>query len=536
MSQNSENARPPPSAPKPDVHGTGRLVSNVLWSWAGQLVLIVSGFLIPRLIAHELGQERLGVWDFSWAVVSHFAIINFGVISSINRFIARYRAQQDIENINRVASCGAVLLRAMGATVVVTAALCAAAMPTIMQSSPAAYGQEARALVMILGTAVAVQFANSVYGGVLTGCHRWNLHNAVYAGTYGINLAGMVLVLHSDLGLIGLAGVMLTTEILAAVARRALAYRTLPYLQIQTRRFDKGTAYEMFRFGGKTIVGDLGALLVTQTVSLMIASYLGPALLTLYARPMSLIRIIGSFMAKYSTVLVPTASSLDGSGQRDTLSTFASAALKNSIFLSLPVFVGFAILGPDVITLWMGPEYSQGGVVATLAITSFFSQVNSPLHAILIGANMHGRIGIVLIFGAVVSVTSGYLSMRWLGAQLPGIVLAVTVPWALFNFISVPLYLARHLKIEALPLLARAWKGPVQYCVPYSAGLLAVMQFGPAESSSRLMLGMAVGAILLAVPYWLYVVPQHWKNRILETACRVLGCHRPSSVASSTDP
>jgi hypothetical protein len=43
------------AAPKKDLTGRSRLVSNVLITWAGQMVFFVSGFIMPRLIDHKLG-------------------------------------------------------------------------------------------------------------------------------------------------------------------------------------------------------------------------------------------------------------------------------------------------------------------------------------------------------------------------------------------------------------------------------------------------------------------------------------------------
>src|SRR3954469_22956445 len=87
-----------------DRTGRSRLVSNVLFTWGGQMVFFVSGFIMPRLIDHKLGHEVLGVWDFSWSLVTYFRFLEMGVGASVNRYVARYWGKGDIEGINRVAS------------------------------------------------------------------------------------------------------------------------------------------------------------------------------------------------------------------------------------------------------------------------------------------------------------------------------------------------------------------------------------------------------------------------------------------------
>src|SRR5690348_219890 len=92
------------AAPEPsvdDLTGRDRMVSNVLASWAGHLVFIVAGFVMPRQIDRHIGQVGLGVWDFGWTAVNYFFLAQIGVGVSVNRYVARYRAAQDVAGLGR---------------------------------------------------------------------------------------------------------------------------------------------------------------------------------------------------------------------------------------------------------------------------------------------------------------------------------------------------------------------------------------------------------------------------------------------------
>jgi len=79
-----------------DLTGRSRMAWNIIVSWAGQFVFIVAGFIMPRMIDRNLGQETLGIWDFSWSMVTYFGLIQVGIGSSVNRYVARYPAASDI--------------------------------------------------------------------------------------------------------------------------------------------------------------------------------------------------------------------------------------------------------------------------------------------------------------------------------------------------------------------------------------------------------------------------------------------------------
>ncbi|MCH8193555.1 MAG: hypothetical protein IIA65_06015, partial [Planctomycetes bacterium] len=93
-----------------DVTGRDQLVSNVLFSWASHLVFVAAGFIMPRMIDNHLGQELLGVWDFGWSLVAYFSLVNAGINSSINRYVAKYYGARDIAGVNDVASSGLCVL------------------------------------------------------------------------------------------------------------------------------------------------------------------------------------------------------------------------------------------------------------------------------------------------------------------------------------------------------------------------------------------------------------------------------------------
>ena len=87
-----------------DRTGRSQLVSNVLFTWGGQMVFFVSGFIMPRMIKEKLGTEVLGVWDFSWALIAYFRFVDMGVTASVNKYVARHWGKNEIEGVNRVVS------------------------------------------------------------------------------------------------------------------------------------------------------------------------------------------------------------------------------------------------------------------------------------------------------------------------------------------------------------------------------------------------------------------------------------------------
>jgi O-antigen/teichoic acid export membrane protein len=404
----------------------------------------------------------------------------------------------------------------MGAAVLLLTVLCVWGMPMLLRASLQNHLGEARWLVLLLGSSLAVQVTASVYGGILTGCHRWDWHNGVYAVTYAVMLVGMILALKLGYGLVGLACVNLGSETLGRLVRLVLARRVCPEVEISRRHMSWGIAREMMGFGGKMFIYDCAYLLLTQTISLLLLTFLGPATLALFSRPVALIRTVKTLMLKYANVFVPAASSLQGMGDRAALCKLALDAARYGAFFALPPMLFLIIHGGSVLHLWMGGAYANGSLIALLVIAHFFGIAHAPLFSILAGLNQHGRAGLAIFCSAVASALATFIWLAFFDGGLLGVVVCLGVPWIAGNGLLLPWFAARHLGMSLENLLLSTWRQPLLYCLPYAAGLSAVRYCYHGTALHTLLWSGCAGGLVLLVCYWFLVFPESWRNKVLK--------------------
>lgn len=208
-----------------DLTGGNRLVSNVIFSWAGHLVFIIAGFVLPRMIDRRLGQEVLGVWDFAWSLVSYFGLVEAGVGGSVNRYVAKFRMAGDIGGVNRTVSTACFVLGFAGLLVLLMTLAVSLWLPQPFGSRLGENTREAQWVVLYLGTGLAVQMAAGAFSGVLMGCHRWKLLNLVMSGWHAVAVVGMIVALIAGYGLRMLSLLFLLGTIFCQATRVVLAYR-----------------------------------------------------------------------------------------------------------------------------------------------------------------------------------------------------------------------------------------------------------------------------------------------------------------------
>jgi O-antigen/teichoic acid export membrane protein len=522
-----------------DVTGCNQMPRNVLSSWGGHLVFVAAGFIMPRLIDRHVGQVGLGIWDFCWSFVSYFSLAQIGVGSSVNRYVAQYRSTHDVDGVRRVVSSVTSVqivagLLALGMTAAVTWTL-----TLFFRERLGSDTDLASSVVALLGASLAIQIAFDAFRGVITGCHRWDLHNGLNAGSHAVTVAGMATALLlggglRSLGVVNLCGVMLTE-----VTRTALAYRVCPELRVRLAHASWSQARSMLAFGAKSVLVDLSRLLLVQTNSILVAGYLGPAALAIYARSAALVRHSETFVNKFAHVLTPTASALQGRGQHAELRELLIRSTRYGAYLALPMLLGLAILGDPILGLWMGPQYEPGLVLAILAAGYFLPLAQQPVVTILIGMNLHGPVGYITLVMATFGAGLGMITVGLLGWNLIGAALAVGLPLAIGSGALVPIYACRKLSIPLNEYFRRAFVGPIACSIPFALCLVAIRILFGNRPLLAVALGSLAAALVLGPLYWHYVIPGEVRQRIIRIragkrqglAVPVSGSQHPSRLS-----
>jgi O-antigen/teichoic acid export membrane protein len=466
----------------------------------------------------------LGVWDFGWTAVNYFSLAQIGVGVSVNRYVARYRAARDTEGLGRLIS-SVMLLQLVAACIVMgMAVLSSVWLPRLFRDDLGGEAGVAVWVIFLLGASVAVRMASQPFSGVVTGCHRWDLHNLLNSVTYALTVIGMLFELWRGSGLIGISVVYLLGTIATEIVRIGLAFRVCPELRVSLGRARWSEARGLIVFGAKLSTPDTLNIFVAQLTNILVLSQIGIGTLAVYSRLGALIRHSESIITKYSLPLTPTASSLQGSGRDDEVRELVISSTRFAAYLVWPILLGFAIVGHAVMQLWMGPRYDPTWVLTLMAIGSMFPISQEPIFMILIGLNLHGRFAATRMVGSLVGFAASLAALRWLHYDLLGLAavgLAVSNAMALFVTIDT----CRRLSIPVRRYFLRAYGGPLACATPFAAGLIVIGIAFDGRPALTLVAAAAFGAGLLIPLYW-RVVPREMRDAVLHRVTSKLSAWR----------
>jgi O-antigen/teichoic acid export membrane protein len=521
-----------------DLTGRDRLVSSVLSSWAAQSVLIVAGFIMPRMIDRRLGQELLGVWDFAWSLVGYFGLVQMGVVSAVNRYVAKYRAIGDATGVNRIASSGGCVLGCAGLVVFGLTVAVSLLLPRFFGVRLGENVGEAQWVVLFLGISLSIQVVFAVFNGVLTGCHQWGLHNINISGWYTVTVVAMIFALLLGGGLRVLAAIILARELLTDLTQFILAYRVCSGLRLQASLIQWPTIKELFWFGGKSVVPSVSNLLLNQTTSILIMAYLGPATLALYSRPRSIMNHVEVLVRKMAMTLTPTITSLESTGNLSEIRDLVIKATRYSFYLSMPIVLMLVIFGGPIMRLWMGSRYANGVIPAILAAGYLAVLVQVPAWNVLVGLNAHGRAGASRFIASLGSVALNVLVLGCFHWGLVGTAVAITLPLTILNIVDIPLLVCRRVHLSWGQYLWLIMVKPVLHVLPFALSLIACRLLFFTMPLVGLAVGAAVGGTVLGLQYWRFVLPERLKQPargVFGMRHRLWGGKTPSSEGAFYD-
>ena len=79
-----------------------QILRNVGSSWFALGVNVVSGIFLSPYILHRLGDTAFGLWILIFSITGYYGLFDLGIRSSIVRYVAKYSATNEEEELNRL--------------------------------------------------------------------------------------------------------------------------------------------------------------------------------------------------------------------------------------------------------------------------------------------------------------------------------------------------------------------------------------------------------------------------------------------------
>ena len=445
----------------------GRIFRNVFSNWTSYLVTMLVGFLLAPVIVRSLGDTGYGLWTLIISMTGYFGLLDLGIRSSVGRFVTRYLALNDEQNVSRTVStafamlaCGGLiaLLLTLGITLFVFDGL---------KVEPH-YATLGRIALIVTGLNMSCALPLGVFSSVLIALERFDVLSGVTVVGELIRGALVVWALRHGHGLVTLALIALTITLVQYAAMALFAKRLYPPLRIGIRYVNWAGCRDLFGFSIYRFIWMVANQLIFFSDSIVIGIFLGAAAITPFAIASSLINYGRSIVSLLTDTLYPVAARMDARDDGAGLQQLLVLGTRMALLVTLPLCLGLLFLGRQFITLWMGPAYADSAVILmVLTIPQFGSMSQHASALVLTGMSRHRALAYIALAEAAANVVLSIVLIQRMG--LIGVAWGTVIPHLISTTVVVPLYTLHVLRMNRAAYLRQAYLRPVLCALPLLA-------------------------------------------------------------------
>lgn len=480
------------------------IIKNVGSSWFALGVNVVVGIFLSPYILHRLGDEAFGLWILIFSATGYYGLFDLGIRSSIVRYIAKYSATQEYDELNRLVntamfSYGGIGIVAMSITLIATRYV-----DSIFRI-PADFVVTARWLLLMVGTSVSLGFPLGVFSGILEGLQRFYLLNFTSISSTLIRALLIVVALRHGRGLLAVALITVSLPLLNQFVNAAAVFRHLP-LRLGIQYVNRSSLRRIASYSGTTFLIIVAGRLRFKSDALVIGTFVSAAAVTYFTIGSRLVDYSSEVVSSLAQLFVPMSSQSQAKGDLDGLRKILVVGNRACAFIIFPITAILTVLGKSVIEAWVGPKYiaTSYPVMLVLLYPMTLMLAQSASGRTLWGMAKHGTWAWVVLAEGAANLILSIILVRPYGIM--GDAIGTAIPLSCSMILFLPHHLCQLLGIKLKTYLYRAFVFPLVLCVPLVAVLLLMQRWFIPHHLGPLLIQLVIAGLVyglgLAWAFW----------------------------------
>jgi len=431
-----------------------RYLRNVTSSWFVLLWELVLALVMMPLFITTLGKTNYGIWLLITSLVGYFGLCDLGIRQAVVRLISELLAKGDEDALNETFNTCLIFNTAMGILVVGASGGLALLLPRI-EGFAAGQHPNSSLLIFLVGISIGISFPRRVFAGVLSAAERFDIKNLIVVSLSLVRNLGMVGVLLSGGGLLGMAWVLVGTTVVGNLVAAAAVFFVVPRLRLAPTAFRRK---RLKKIAGHSIHNFLirsGDQVRLSTESIVIGLYLPAEAITIFNIGNRPLQYLSKAARGISHVLIPAFSRTDATNQCHQLERLLLLGTRATALLTGLGSIILFVCGDRLLSLWLGAGFDKSALILLVLIPShFLASSLIPIESILLGTSRHKFLSLATIAEAIVNLVLSIWLIQSLG--LIGVALGTAIPMFVIRFLVLPVYTCRALNLSLTGFFKRS--------------------------------------------------------------------------------
>ena len=375
-------------------------------------------FIYTPIMLRLLGQSEYGLYSLANSVVGYLSLLSFGLGSTIVRYVAKYRAEGNKEQEEKVVGLFISMYSALALLVLIVGWVISYNVePIFHRGLTKDEIEKITVLIRIMAFNTAISFPISVFGSIIMAHEKYIYRQAVnILSTIAAPCCNLI-ALYLGFGSIGLS---IVTTILQFMMLPLNAVYCFKVLQIRPkfRRLPIQLIKELVQFSAFIFLGSVVDMLFWATDKVIIGMLASTAVVAVYNIGSSFNTMMTNISTAFSGVLTPkvTVMVTKDAHHGQLTELFIRVGRLQYLIIALALS-GFIVFGKPFIILWAGLEYENAYYIALVTLIPLaIPLIQNTGLSIIVAQNKHQFRSIVYLVIAIFNVISTYLTVPYWGA------------------------------------------------------------------------------------------------------------------------
>jgi O-antigen/teichoic acid export membrane protein len=487
----------------------GQILKNVSSSWFSLGVNVVTGFILSPFIVHHLGDEAFGLWILIFSVTGYYGLFDLGIRSSIVRYVAKYSATGEHDELNRLVNTAMFSYSAIGAVAMSITLVAAYFVNSIFKIEPE-FVTTARWLLVMVGASVSLGFPLGVFSGILEGLQRFYVLNFTNIASTILRTVLIVVALQHGGGLLSVAFITVVLPLINQMVNATVAFRHLR-LRINPQFVNRTSLKLIAGYSGTTFLIIVGGRLRFKTDAMVIGTFVGASAITFFTIGSRLVDYSSEVVSSLAQIFIPMSSQSQAKGDLDGLRKILVVGNRACAFIIFPITAVLTLLGKSVIEAWMGAKYVSQSypVLLVLLYPTTLMLAQSASGRTLWGMAKHRTWAFVVLAEGISNLILSIILVRYYG--ILGDAIGTAIPLACSMIFFLPQHLCNLLGIKLRTYLSQAFLLPLLLSTPLVACLLLMRRWYIPHHLPDLLVQLVIGGVVYAVGLaWAFWTHRAW--------------------------
>ena len=497
-----------------------QLKKGAIISYLNIFLANIAGLLLTPFIIRSLGNAEYGLYLLIGSFVSYIALMDLGLNNTIIRFVAKYRAEKDLEGEENFLATTMLIYLFISLIIVVLGIILYFNLDHLFGKtlSPEEMSK-AKIMFVILIFNMAITLPGGAFAAISSGYEKFVFPRFATTIRYIVRSVLIVIILFFRGGAISIVVLDTIMNISFVMVNAFFVIQKLG-VRFKFHSFEKRFIKEIFSYSIWIFVFALVQKFQWQSGQVILGMNANTRIVAVFGVGVMLGTYYGAFASAITSVLLPKATQMVVNETSGEEITQLMSKIGRLTFMVLNVILaGFALFGNEFVFLWVGPAYKDAWVVSLLIMIVLTVPLTQSFGNSILEASNKIKIKAILnLVTIVIGVSIGFILTKYYGiyGMISSIVSAIFI-----NSIITSLYFKKTFNFKILFFFKNTFsKGPLVLVIILFLGL-GLNYWLPYYSWGNLIFKLTVLTVLYLIVLYAIELKKKEKGKLIATFKRI---------------